>query len=114
MAPNEAIVVIATEVQIGETSGMMNIGIPASVVKLLRQKFDQQWTARKTTMTDESARILGLVHRSQLELEARVDGSIVYFDDLLALKEGDVLGFDLPWNSRWLCTSTDFPSTAGA
>jgi len=96
MAPNEAIVVIATEVQIGETSGMMNIGIPASVVKLLRQKFDLQWTARKTTMSDESARILALVHQSQLELEARIDGSTVYFDDLLALKEGDILGFDFP------------------
>lgn len=95
MAPNEAIVVIATEVQLGETSGMMNIGIPSSVVKLLRQKFDLQWSARKATMSDESARILSLVHNSRLELDARVDGSTVYFEDLLALKEGDVLEFDL-------------------
>ncbi len=94
VAPNEAIVVIATEVQLGETSGMMNIGIPSSVVKLLRQKFDQQWTARKSTMTDESERLLSLVHPSQLALEARVEGSNVYFEDLLALQEGDVLQFD--------------------
>jgi flagellar motor switch protein FliM len=94
IAPNEAIVVIATEVQLGETSGMMSIGIPSSVVKLLRQKFDQQWTARKSTMTDESERILSLVHSSQLALEARVEGSNVYFEDLLALQEGDVLQFD--------------------
>jgi flagellar motor switch protein FliM len=96
MAPNEAIVVIATEVQLGETSGMMNIGIPSSVVKLLRQKFDLQWSARKAAMSDESARILSLVHHSRLGLEACVDGATVYFEDLLALKEGDVLGFDLP------------------
>jgi flagellar motor switch protein FliM len=94
VAPNEAIVVIATEVQLGDTSGMMSIGIPSSVVKLLRQKFDQQWTARKSTMTDESERILSLVHASQLALEARVEGSTVYFEDLLALQEGDVLQFD--------------------
>jgi flagellar motor switch protein FliM len=96
MAPNEAIVVIATELQLGETSGMMNIGIPASIVKLLRQKFDQQWTARKSNLMDESARILSLVQATQLALEARVDGATVFFEDLLALQEGDVLQFDVP------------------
>jgi flagellar motor switch protein FliM len=94
VAPNEAIVVIATEVQLGETSGMMNIGIPAGVVKLLRQKFDQQWTARKPSITDESERILSLVHSSRLAIDTRIEGSTVYFDDLLALKEGDVLQFE--------------------
>lgn len=95
MDPNEAIIVIATEVQLSETSSMMNIGIPSSVVKLLRQKFDQQWTARKSSFTDESSRILTLVHGSKLSLEARVDGSNVYFHDLLELKEGDILQFDI-------------------
>ncbi|MBV8817135.1 MAG: hypothetical protein JO022_02190, partial [Acidobacteriaceae bacterium] len=52
LPPNEAIVSIATEIQVGENSGMMNIGIPASAVKLLRQRFDQQWTARRTVTTE--------------------------------------------------------------
>ena len=68
--------------------------MPSIVIKKMRQKFDQQWTARKSTMTDESERILSLVHSSQLALEARVEGSTVYFEDLLALQEGDVLQFD--------------------
>ena len=96
MGPAEAIVVIATEVQIGETSGMMNIGIPSSVVKLLRQKFDQQWSARKANTTDESDRILALITGSELELDARLEGSSVLFDDLVALKQGDILQFDIP------------------
>jgi flagellar motor switch protein FliM len=95
MGSNEAIVVIATELQLGETSGMMNIGIPASIVKLLRQKFDHQWNTRKSSLADESARILSLVHSSHLELEARVDGATVYFEDLLALQQGDILQFDV-------------------
>lgn len=94
MGPNEAIVVIATEVQIGETSGMMNIGIPSSVVKLLRQKFDQQWSARKANITDESERILALIHGSELALDARLEGSSVYFHDLMDLKVGDILQLD--------------------
>jgi flagellar motor switch protein FliM len=96
MGPNEVIVVIATEVQIGETSGMMNIGIPSSVVKLLRQKFDQQWSARKSNVPDESARILGLINGSELALDAQLEGASVIFDDLVALKAGDILQFDIP------------------
>jgi len=114
MAPNEAIVVIATEVQLGETSGMMNIGIPSSVVKLLRQKFDIQWSARKTSMSDESARILSLVHHSQLELEATLHGATVYFDDLLALKAGDVLAFDLPVDEPVVLRINGFNKHAGS
>jgi flagellar motor switch protein FliM len=95
MGPSEVIVVIATEVQLGETSGMMNIGIPSSVVKLLRQKFDLQWSARKSNITDESSRILGLINASELALDARLEGSSVFFDDLVALKVGDILQFDI-------------------
>lgn len=96
MGPSEVIVVIATEVQLGETSGMMNIGIPSTVVKLLRQKFDQQWTARRSNLTDESSRILGLIHGSQLAVDACLEGSSVYFNDLVDLKKGDILQFDVP------------------
>jgi flagellar motor switch protein FliM len=96
MGPNEVMVVIATEVQVGETSGMMNIGIPSAVVKLLRQKFDQQWSSRKSTTTDESSRILTLIKGTELELDARLEGSSVLFDDLVELKAGDMLQFDIP------------------
>jgi flagellar motor switch protein FliM len=96
MGPSEVIVVIATEVQIGETAGMMNIGIPSSVVKLLRQKFDQQWSARKSNSADESGRILGLINGSELALDVRLEGSSVLFDDLVELKAGDILQFDIP------------------
>lgn len=97
LAPNEAIVVIATEIQIGDTSGLMNIGIPATVIKMLRQQFEQQGILRRNSVTDdESARILGLVQHSELELEAQIRGSQVSFADLLSLQEGDILLLDRP------------------
>ncbi len=46
LAPNEAVVAVSMEVRIGDSSGMMNIGIPSIVVKMLRHKFDQQWSVR--------------------------------------------------------------------
>lgn len=93
--PNEAIVSIATEIQLADTSGMMNIGIPSSTVKLLRQKFDQQWPARRITPTeDETRRTLDCVGGGMLNLDARIEGSAVRFGDLLELCEGDILQFE--------------------
>jgi len=55
-------VAISLEVRIGDRAGMMNIGIPSIVVKMLRQKFDQQWSVRKTQATEkERARVLRLI-----------------------------------------------------
>lgn len=95
LPPNEAVVSIATEIQLAETSGMMTIGMPSSVVKLLRQKFDQQWTARRVNTTEEEiARTLGIIEMAKIDVEARIEGSVVRFDDLLELAEGDILQFE--------------------
>src|ERR1700732_2121309 len=37
LAQNEAVVAISIEVRIGDISGMMNLGIPSIIVKMLRQ-----------------------------------------------------------------------------
>jgi flagellar motor switch protein FliM len=95
LAPNEAMVVVATEVQIGESSGMMNIGIPSSVVKLLRQKVDEHWNVRRNSaVEDESPRILELIQRVEVELEAELEGTKITMKDLVNLQVGDVLHFD--------------------
>lgn len=95
LPPNEAIVMIATEIQIADTSGMMNIGVPSSIVKLLRQKFDQQWSPRRATITDEEGgRMLERVRGAAIRVDARMEGSTVTFDDVLRLGVGDVLMLD--------------------
>ncbi|MGH9627546.1 MAG: FliM/FliN family flagellar motor switch protein, partial [Bryobacteraceae bacterium] len=74
--------------------GMMNIGIPSNVVKVLRQKFEQQWGTRKNAITDdESERILELIKPAGMRLEARLPGSTVTVEDLIRLKQGDILQF---------------------
>lgn len=96
LAPNEAIVVIAIEIQTGETSGMMNIGIPSNVVKLLRQKFEQQVVRRQTLSEDESGRIAALISGSQVQLEAQMIGPTMRFEQLLDLSVGDIVQFETP------------------
>lgn len=99
MAQNEAVVAITIEVRIGETSGMMNLGIPSIVVKMLRQKFDQHRMVRKAQSTDEEhARLLRLIQPASLHLDARLQGPTIGMKTLLDLQEGDVIALDFPLN----------------
>ena len=88
---------IGVEVRIGESVGMMNIAMPSIVIKMMRQKFDQQWSVRKThANAAEQARVLRMLREGTLELEARLEGPTVTSGDLLRLEEGHLLTFDYP------------------
>lgn len=95
LSPNEAVVAVSMEIQLGENSGLMNIGIPSIVIKMLRQKFDQQWTVKKAQATEgEHARVLKLLRPSHVQADVRLNGPTLLLDDLLNLKVDDVLTFD--------------------
>jgi flagellar motor switch protein FliM len=97
LAPNEAVVAIGIEIRIGESVGMMNIAMPSIVIKMMRQKFDQQWSVRKTHASDaEQARVLRLLREAFLSVEARLEGPTITVRDLLQLTEGNLLVFDYP------------------
>jgi len=95
LAPNEAVVAIGIEVRIGDRIGMMNIAMPSIVIKMMRQKFDQQWSVRKTESTElEQGRVLTLVEEASLGMEMRLQGGEIAVEELMSLKVGDVLSFD--------------------
>jgi flagellar motor switch protein FliM len=97
LAPNEAVVAISIEARLGDHAGMMNLAIPSIVLKMLRQKFDQQWSVRKTEVTEqEYTRMLRLLKPAQIQLDARLQGTTLTMDNLLDLQIGDVLMFDFP------------------
>jgi flagellar motor switch protein FliM len=97
LAPNEAVVAVSMELKVGEYSGLMNICVPSIIIKMLRQKFDQQWTVRKTHSSEaEHARTLKLVRSSIIPLEAKLNGPKLQLEDLLAIEVDDILTFDYP------------------
>ena len=76
---------------------MMNIGLPSIFVKMLRQKFDQQWSLRKSEMTeDEQRRVLRLIKPVRLNMDARLQGPTLTVQDMMGLRVGDILAFDYP------------------
>jgi flagellar motor switch protein FliM len=97
LAPSEAVVAVSMEARIGDNTGMMNIGIPSIVVKMLRQKFDQQWSVRRShsTLADQ-ARMLKLVGAARICLDLRLQGETMRVDELLRLEPGHILTFDHP------------------
>ena len=95
MAPNEAVVAVSMEIRVGENAGMMNLGMPSIVIKMLRQKFDQQWSVRKTAPTEEEQeRVFRLVKPASVHIDARLQGPTLSVDTMLRLQAGDVLTFD--------------------
>jgi flagellar motor switch protein FliM len=97
LAPNEAVVAISIEIRIGEKAGIMNLGIPSIVIKMLRQKFDQQWSLRRTPGSEsDHERLLARLRPVRLRLDTRLEGATLSMESLLAMKKGDVLAFDYP------------------
>jgi flagellar motor switch protein FliM len=100
LAPAEAVVAVAIEIRIGESIGMMNIAMPSIIIKMMRQKFDQQWSLRKSASTDlEQSRVLDLIRTSTLDSEVLLTGPQLLLRDLVNLEEGDVVSFEFPSSS---------------
>jgi flagellar motor switch protein FliM len=92
-APNEPVVAVSIEVHIGDTVvGMMNLGIPSVILKMLRQG-----SGRKAHATEEEqANMLRLLHPAAIHADARLQGPNLAVAALLDLKEDDILAFDYP------------------
>jgi flagellar motor switch protein FliM len=97
MAPNEAVVAIGLEVRMPDNSGMINIGMPSIIIKMLRQKFEQQWSVRRSESTpEEQSRVYRLLRPAALHLDARLQGPTLPVAEMARLRVDDVLKFDFP------------------
>jgi flagellar motor switch protein FliM len=97
LAPTEAVVAMGVEMHIGEATGMMNLAMPAIIIKMMRQKFEQQWSVRKTSSTEgEQERMLKFLREAVVELEGKLEGCTMPVEELLSMQQGDVLVFDHP------------------
>ncbi|MDP9054952.1 MAG: flagellar motor switch protein FliM [Acidobacteriota bacterium] len=97
LAPSEAVVAVAIEIRIGDSIGMMNIAMPSIIIKMMRQKFDQQWTLRKSASTEqEQSRMLSLLRTAEIPSEVLLAGPQLLLRDIMNLEQGDILSFQIP------------------
>jgi flagellar motor switch protein FliM len=89
--PNEIVILLAFELRVAESKGMVSICFPASTIETMEEKFAQGWhrTSRQPT-PQEQARLTANLGRIPLPvttlLETRLPAR-----ELLALKPGDVV-----------------------
>jgi flagellar motor switch protein FliM len=92
VSPAETVIAVHLEVKIGENTGTMNLCIPSRILKLLRNRFDQQWNARKQKSAGNDAeRIFELVKPVSVPLTSEIRSSRLTVDDLLKISVGDVI-----------------------
>jgi flagellar motor switch protein FliM len=92
IARNEAVVAIAMELRIGDNTGMVNLAIPSITLKMLRHRFDQQYTVRKQgSLETEMAIRRRVAEGLKLDVECALLGASIRLGDLLSLRAGDVM-----------------------
>jgi len=91
-SPAETVLAVHVEIKIGENTGLMNFCIPSRMLKLLRNKFDQQWNARRQKTTgSEEERLLELVKPLAMTLNGEIRNSKLTVGELLKVSVGDVI-----------------------
>jgi len=114
LAPNEAVVAVGVEIRTGDSTGMMNIAMPAIIIKMMRHKFEQQWSVRRAESTEsEQERMLRVLEGACVELDSRLEGAAIRVEDFLKLREGDLLEFDHPLQHSVHCIINGKPKFQG-
>ena len=98
---NEAVVVIAMELRIGDKTGKVNLAIPSITLKMLRHRFDQQSTTRRTVSPETEAAIKQKLSEGlRLDVDCALVGSRIRLSDLLHLKVGDLVDLGVEFDRR--------------
>jgi flagellar motor switch protein FliM len=104
VAPREAVIAIGMEVSVGRSSGPLNLAIPALVIKMMRNRFDQQWTLRRVESSPaDQKRMLRLLEPADSQIQVCLRGATMPLGDLMRLEPGDLLTTDLPVNRPLDC-----------
>lgn len=97
MAPAEAVIVIAIEVKVGDTPGLMNFAIPALLIKRLRHKFDQLQQIRKAESNErDQLHIARLIREANLQIDIQITGGTMPARTLVDMELEDVIMLEYP------------------
>ena len=90
--PNEAMLEVSMELTMGQHKGLIIISIPSIIVKMQRQKLNQQVKLKKGKRNDSDyERMLRLVQPAQVNADVRLNGQVLLLRDLVEMNVGDVV-----------------------
>ncbi|WP_243386868.1 flagellar motor switch protein FliM [Bacillus kexueae] len=94
VSPNETVVVISLNTQIGETSGMINLCLPQVVLEPIIPKLSAHYwmqSERKEPMEVETKAIKKQIKRAEVPLSAELGYAQLTIKEFLELQEGDMI-----------------------
>jgi flagellar motor switch protein FliM len=95
-APNENVVMIVFEMKIGESRGMLNLCVPASIIEATGTHFVQAWHRQRREPTPtERTWVRENLLRVPLDVSAQLAARLPA-RDLLMLSPGDILSLGVP------------------
>jgi flagellar motor switch protein FliM len=95
-SPNEGVVLLVFDIKVGETRGMLNLCVPATVIEMAGSGFAQGWrrTQRTPTVLDRR-RLHENLRRVPMPVMVMLDSKI-QASEVVALAVGDVVGLGQP------------------
>ncbi|MGM0873676.1 MAG: flagellar motor switch protein FliM [Bacillota bacterium] len=97
VSPNETVVVISLNIQVGETSGMINLCIPHVVLEPIIPKLSVHYwmqSERKEPKPTEIKALNSQIRLAELTISAELGASELSIQDFLQLQSGDVIQLD--------------------
>jgi flagellar motor switch protein FliM len=89
--PNEVVILLAFDLTIGSSRGMLSISIPAAAIETMEEKVTQGWNrTRRQPTAQEEAHLYANLGRVQLPVATQLETRIGT-RELLMLRPGDVL-----------------------
>jgi flagellar motor switch protein FliM len=116
VSPNETVVVISLNTQIGDSSGMINICIPHVVLEPIMPKLSVHYWMQ-TTKKEREPQELELLEKSirlaDLPISAQLGSSEISINEFLQLSVGDVIQLDNEIDSPIVITVGNEPKFIG-
>lgn len=116
VSPNETVIVISLNTQIGETSGMINLCIPHVVLEPIMPKLSVRYwmqSDRKEPKPHEIDSLQKQIRRAELPIIAELGAADISIQDFLQLQLGDVIQLDKSIDKLLVVKIGDKPKFTG-
>lgn len=111
---NEAVVVVTMELRIGDKTGKVNLAVPSITLKMLRHRFDQQSTTKRTESPETEAAIKQKLSGAlSLDVDCALVGARIRLSDLLNLHVGDLVDLGVEFDRRGSVLVNGIPKLRG-
>ncbi|MTH52752.1 flagellar motor switch protein FliM [Bacillus mangrovi] len=112
VSPNETVIVISLTVQVGDTSGMINLCIPHIVLEPIIPKLSVHYwmqSDRKEVDPAETDALKERIEKTQITVSAELGSSEITIHEFMELQKGDIIQMDQPIGQPLLIKIGDIP-----